>query len=85
MRESLKLRDWQQAQDLVREWEADDRRTTRPERKSMADGWKEFLDDLEARKLHESTVRKYKLLRRQMEDYGQSGDSISWTSLTCPQ
>jgi site-specific recombinase XerD len=27
--------------------------------------------DLEARKLHESTVRKYKLLRRQMEEYAE--------------
>ncbi len=71
MRESLKLRDWQRAQEIIREWEAEDRRTSRPQRKSVADAWKDFLADVEARKLHGSTVRKYKLLKRQMEDYGQ--------------
>ncbi|MBZ5539825.1 MAG: tyrosine-type recombinase/integrase [Acidobacteriia bacterium] len=71
MRESLKLRDWQRAQEMIREWEAEDRRTSRPERKSVEDAWKEFLADVEARKLHQSTVRKYKLLKRQMETYGQ--------------
>lgn len=71
IRESLQLRDWQRAQEMIREWEAEDRRTSRPERKSVEDAWTEFLADIEARKLHESTIRKYKLLKRQIEDYGQ--------------
>jgi integrase/recombinase XerD len=69
MRESLKLRDWQRAQEMVREWEADDRRTDKPQRATVADVWKEFLTDAQARNLHESTVRKYKLLDRQMEAF----------------
>src|SRR6185437_405545 len=71
MRESLKLRDWQRAQDLIREWEADDRRVSHPTRKSTEESWKEFLTDIEARKLNDSTVRKYALLKRQMEDFAQ--------------
>jgi site-specific recombinase XerD len=71
IRESLKVRDWQRAQEIVREWEAEDRRAARPERKRMADTWKEFLADIEARRLHASTIRKYTLLKRQMEEYGR--------------
>ncbi len=71
IRESLKVRDWQRAQDIVREWEAEGRRSLAPEPKTVGEAWKEFLADVEARKLHASTVRKYKLLRHQMEEFTQ--------------
>src|SRR5229473_193680 len=71
IRESLKLRDWQRAQEVVREWEIEDRRGARPARRPLSDCWEEFLVDIEARKLHESTIRKYKLLRRQMQEYAE--------------
>jgi len=71
IRESLKVRDWQRAQEMIREWEAEDRRTSQPTRKSTNEAWKEFLEDIEARKLNDSTVRKYKLLNRQMEEFAQ--------------
>lgn len=71
MRESLKLRDWQRAQEMIRAWEADDRRTVRPEAMILDAAWKKFLADIEARKLAESTVRKYKLLKRQMEEFAK--------------
>jgi integrase/recombinase XerD len=71
MRESLKLRDWTRAQEIIREWEAEERRTSHPERKTLVDAWNEFLADVDARKLHDSTIRKYKLLNRQMDDYAQ--------------
>jgi integrase/recombinase XerD len=71
MRESLKVRDWQRAQEMVREWEAEDRRTSHPEQKCTDAAWREFLVDMEARKLNDSTVRKYKLLKRQMEAFAQ--------------
>ncbi len=67
----MKVRDWQRAQDIVREWEAGARRTLEPEPKTIDVAWQEFLADVEARKLHASTVRKYKLLRRQMEEFRQ--------------
>lgn len=71
LRESLKMRDWQRAQETIREWEAEDRRALKPERKTIVDAWKDFLDDVEARRLHDSTARKYKLLQRQMTDFTQ--------------
>lgn len=71
IRESLKVRDWQRAQEMIREWEAEDRRTSQPERKCTDAAWREFLVDMEARKLNDSTVRKYKLLKRQMEEFAQ--------------
>jgi integrase/recombinase XerD len=71
MRESLQMRDWQRAQDKIREWEAEDRRTSQPTPKATEDAWTEFLADIGARQLHNSTVRKYKLLRRQMEDFAK--------------
>jgi len=71
IRESLKVRDWQRAQEMIREWEIEDRPGPRPVRRQLSDCWKEFLVDIEARKLHESTIRKYKLLRRQMQEYAE--------------
>src|SRR6267142_6555256 len=68
IRESLKTRDWQRAQEKIREWESQDRRTVQAEAKTSDAAWVEFLADLEARKLADSTIRKYKLLKRQMED-----------------
>src|SRR6266852_2064563 len=71
LRESLKVRDWQRAQEMIREWEIENRRTSQPTRKSAQETWKEFLADIEARKLNDSTARKYKLLNRQMEEFAQ--------------
>jgi integrase/recombinase XerD len=71
MRESLKLHDWQRAQEMVRQWEADGQRVSQPTATSTKDAWKEFLADLGARKLNDSTVRKYKLLNRQMEVFAE--------------
>jgi integrase/recombinase XerD len=71
IRESLKVRDWQRAQEMIRAWEVENRRATQPANKSVGDAWTEFLADLEARKLNDSTVRKYKLLKRQLEDFAQ--------------
>ena len=37
---------------------------------TLAHAWASLLADLEARKLSNQTIRKYKLLKRQMEAYG---------------
>ena len=71
IRESLKVRDWRKAQETVREWETEDRRGARPMRRSLAECWQQFLVDIAARKLHESTIRKYKLLQRLMTLYAE--------------
>src|SRR6476646_3527695 len=62
IRESLKVRDWQRALEIIREWEIENRRTSQMTRKSTQEAWKEFLADIEAHKLNDSTARKYKLL-----------------------
>ncbi|HEX4004138.1 MAG TPA: tyrosine-type recombinase/integrase [Candidatus Acidoferrales bacterium] len=71
LRQSIKVRNWQRAQELVRKWEAEDRLTTN-ERKTIEDAWRDFLADLGSRHLHSSTIRKYKLLDRQTKSYAQS-------------
>ena len=72
IRESLKVSDWQRAQELVRKWEIESRRPERPLRKSLSACWADFLVDIVARMLHESTIRRYKLLQRQMESYAEN-------------
>jgi len=59
IRESLKVRDWQRAQEIIREWEIENRSISQLTRKSAQEAWKEFLADIEARKLNDSTARKY--------------------------
>jgi len=56
---------------MIREWEIENRRTSQPPRKSTQEAWKEFLADIQARKLNDSTTRKYKLLNRQMEEFAE--------------
>ena len=71
IRESLKLRDWQKANARVREWEADEQRPAEVAPKSIESAWEDFLADLNARKLAESTMRKYKLLSRQTQEFAK--------------
>jgi integrase/recombinase XerD len=72
VRESLKMRDWQRAQEHVRDWEAREQRPVEVAAKTIEGAWKEFLADLEARQLADATVRKYKLLNRQMEAHAKT-------------
>lgn len=70
---SLGLLNWDEAQALIRKWETDKQSKSKsPEDETpiTADqAWKCFLSDMEARNLSISTVRKYKLLSRQMQDF----------------
>src|SRR5258707_1357469 len=69
LRESLKMRDWQRAQETIREWEANDRREVKAERKMLEDAWADYRADMQARRLHGETIRKYKTLELQMIDF----------------
>jgi len=72
--EALKTTDWQKAQQIVRDWEADGSRIakrSRDERIEIEQAWLRFKTDLESRKLHPSTLRKYLLLQRQMNEFAQ--------------
>ena len=73
MRESLKLRDWQRAQEMIREWEAEDRRTRQQELQiTIEDAHEKFVADAEARKLNDSTLYKYRLLFRQLDGFAET-------------
>jgi integrase/recombinase XerD len=73
MRESLKLRDWQRAQEMIREWEAEDRRTRQQELQiTIEDAHEKFIADAEARKLNDSTLYKYHLLFRQLDGFAET-------------
>ena len=71
VRVSLGTRDSKKANEKVHEWEAKDRVIERGTAVTLADAWTSLLADLEARKLSNQTVRKYKLLQRQMKAYGE--------------
>jgi len=70
---ALKTADWDTAQKIVRDWEADGTflpgHSPPPERMTLEGAWRRFLADLVARNLHASTVRKYRLLSRQMAEF----------------
>jgi integrase len=69
---SLDTRDSQKAQRIVREWEANGQRTNDFEAAkpiAVEDAWKSFLADLQSRNLRISTIRKHKLLSRQMQEF----------------
>jgi integrase/recombinase XerD len=73
IRESLKVRDWQRAQELIREWEIEDHRSQHVDtRVTIADAQKKYIADAEARKLNQATVYKYRLLFRHLTTFAQA-------------
>lgn len=73
IRESLKVRDWPRAQDLIRQWEAENRRIIQQEREiTIKEAHLKFMADAEARKLNEATLYKYRLLFRQLDSFAET-------------
>jgi len=73
IRESLKLRDWPRAQDLIRQWEAENRRIIQQEKEvTIKEAHVKFMADAEARKLNEATLYKYRLLFRQLDTFADA-------------
>jgi integrase/recombinase XerD len=72
VRESLHKRDWQKAQDIVREWEAEGQRVEEAQPITVAEGCEKFIADAEARGLREPTLYKYRLLFRQLQEFASS-------------
>jgi integrase/recombinase XerD len=73
IRESLKLRDWPRAQELIRQWEAENRRIIQQEKEvSIKEAHVKFMADAEARKLNEATLYKYRLLFRQLDTFAEA-------------
>jgi len=69
MRKSLRLRDWQRAQELVRRWEAEGQQIEKPKPLTVKEACNKFLMDAAARNLREPTLYKYRLLFRQLQEF----------------
>lgn len=75
IRESLNTRDWEKAQGIIREWEAQSLRTPEPEPAeptTVGGAWDRFIADSKARGLREPTIRKYEHLKRQTEEFARA-------------
>jgi integrase/recombinase XerD len=73
IRKSLETRDWEEAQDRVREWEAKGiQNADRHGRHvSIAQACDDFVADAEARNLRDKTVYKYRLLFRHLKTFSE--------------
>jgi integrase len=70
IRKSLGLKDWQKAQERIREWEAQGVPVAEePQAITVEKACRDFLAEAEARELQDSTLRKYRQLARQMEEF----------------
>jgi integrase len=69
IRKTLDTRDWEKAQGIIREWQAEGTQAAEPEPVTIAEAWEEFLADAKARNLREPTLYKYDLLSRQMASF----------------
>lgn len=74
VRKSSGLRDWERAQALVREWEAEGQLRAEPEASpiTLSEAFEAFLRDAKARNLKERTIYKYQLLSRQFEQFARA-------------
>jgi len=71
LREALNIRDWNRANELVRKWDVEGSRPTRVERVTIDDWQKRFIQEAEAANLSDETLRKYRHLFRQIQDFAR--------------
>jgi integrase/recombinase XerD len=72
IRKSLRTADWHRAQEKVLELVAGTNCAgirTQVGAMTLDQAWLRFMADLDARKLHPATVRKYRLLQKQMKEF----------------
>lgn len=74
IRKTLNTGDWEKAQDIIREWEAKGiQNTSRQGRQvTICQACDDFVADAEARKLHDRTVYKYRLLFRHLKSFNEA-------------
>jgi len=86
IRKSLGTADWQNAQDSVREWEADGSiaATAETEPITIEQAKTEFLADAAARKLRSATIDRYKMLFRQLEHFAENAGMRFLNELETP-
>src|SRR5262245_46996261 len=68
IRKSLDTRDWEKAQDKIREWEADGEMSSADadEPITIEQVKNEFIADAEARKLKDATIARFQIIFRQL-------------------
>ena len=71
IRKSLHTRNWQKAQDIVREWEAEGQRVEEAQPIIVKDACDKFMADAVARGLREPTLYKYRLLFRRLQTFAE--------------
>ncbi len=69
VKQAMRLRDWTQAEERKRKWEAPEPEEPKAERRTLADAAKLFIASLEGDGCQRDTVRKYKLLFKRLEDF----------------
>src|SRR5437867_3761655 len=69
MRESLELRDWEKAQQKIRDWEAEGTPTVEDEALSIGSACQAFENDAVARGLRDATLKKYRVLFKQLQAF----------------
>jgi hypothetical protein len=75
VRQSLRLRDWERAQELVRAreaqgyWEVPNKTATQGGPISISETASKYVADAEARQLSEETIKKYKRLFKKLESF----------------
>ena len=72
IRKSLHTRDWQKAQDIVRQWEAEGQRVEETPPITLKEACDKFMADAEARGLREPTLYKYRLLFSRLQTFAES-------------
>jgi integrase/recombinase XerD len=77
IRKSLHTRDWQKAQDIVRQWEAEGRRVEEAQPTTVKEACGKFMADAEARGLREPSLYKYRLLFCRLQDFA-AREGIKW-------
>ena len=65
----MHTRDWQKAQEIVREWEVKGEQAKKPVVVTVRRACAEFLKDATARGLREPTLYKYRLLFKQLQEF----------------
>ena len=73
IRQSLSTSSWEKAQEMIRDWQADEESPIPPPaedtRVLLTDATAKFIADALARSLHEATIARYKLLFRMLKDF----------------
>src|SRR5262249_47616070 len=72
IREALNLRDWEKAQLRIREWEAAGSPTAEVEEATIEQACQAFENDALARGLREPTLKKYRVLFRQLQVFAKA-------------